>query len=236
MYRLEAQQVHFSLFVIKLITYVAEIGAEVSIAPSSTVTYNYPETSISEIELIPHILPTTTTVLKNVMVETPLIPTSVVSSNLGYEISISKTNGPSLVTASSPVTTRSSNTIPPDNVDLETTKDDDSQSTTNFLTNLPAELLSLIAIGISSASFCCVTLLLVGHLLLSCRSRQKSAHIQDEALRTATLQRPLGDAIRDSFQLTSTVIENPTLKEVPPVTCAEHENLSVNGGKRYSVI
>ena len=104
---------------------------------------------------------------------------------------------------------------------------------TDLLNNLPSQLLSLIAIGISLVSFCCMTLLLVGCILSSCRSRRKSSHVQDEALRAATLQRPLGDAVRDKFQLT--VIENPSLQEAPPVPCDEHKNLPMNGGRNNSV-
>lgn len=239
MYMVKAQPVQFSLFVIKLI-HIVEISAEISISPSSTVIY--PETSTnSEDELITLILPTTTdTVHKQVTVKTPLIPISTASSiNLGYGTGISKVTGPSLVAAPSPVTTLSSNTVtlPTDNVDVGTTAGGGSRSPTDLFTdlftNLPSELLSLIAIVISSASLCCMILFLVGCILSSCRSRRKCSHVQDEALRTASLQRPLGDAVRDKFQLT--VIENPSLKDVPSVPCAEHKKSPVNNGMKNSV-
>ena len=77
------------------------------------------------------------------------------------------------------------------------------------------EILALIAIGLSGASCCCVVVFSLGcTLALTCRGSKKSRakkEIQDSMFRSATLQRPLGDAIRDTFPV---AIENPTFKDI----------------------
>ena len=111
-------------------------------------------------------------------------------------------------------------------VEIPTTSKDDEESGTTTATkdgrqfpnlNIPTDLLSLIAIVVSCASFCCMLMLFIGCLLSRRkRSKRKRAHIQEEAARVATLQRPLSVAIKDSFPMT---FENPTAKEVslPPI-------------------
>ena len=116
-----------------------------------------------------------------------------------------------------------------------TTEEDENDHRTTAVTNdgrqllnlnIPTDLFSLIAIVLSCASFCCMLMMCVGCLLTrQKRHRRDRAHIQEEAARVATLQRPLGAAIRDSFSMT---FENPMLKETTLPTIAETKESSLS--------
>ena len=127
----------------------------------------------------------------------------------------------------------SPSTAPTPTTEIFNTAPSDPQSTTEMTTNtkdrppgpqsttllpISTEILALIAIGLSGMSCCCVAVFSLGSVLtLTCRgckkSQQARKEFQDSVFRSATLKRPLGDAIRDSFPI---AIENPTFEDLSP--------------------
>lgn len=93
-----------------------------------------------------------------------------------------------------------------------------SEATT--LIPISTEILALIAIGLSGASCCCLIAFSLGCALAltyrGCtnykRNRAKK-EMEDSVFRSATLQRPLGNAISENFPVS---IENPAFKDMSP--------------------
>ena len=126
----------------------------------------------------------------------------------------------------SPTTVRvPSNPTAPPTTNLETTHIKDGteiESTTPKLLpgRISTEILSLVAISLSTLSCCCVVLLCLGCILTWSCGKWKSnraREVQDSTFRSATLQRPLGIAIREMFPI---AIENPIAVENP--TFSDH--------------
>ena len=86
-------------------------------------------------------------------------------------------------------------------------------TTATTLLPISTEILALIGIGLGGASCLCIVVFFLGYTMIltcrGCRKRRQKAkrEIQDTMFRSATLQRPLGDAIRMT-------IENPTYKDM----------------------
>ena len=145
----------------------------------------------------------------------------------------------------------SPSTAPTPTTEIRNTAPSDPQTTTEVTTNtkdcppgpqtllpISTEILALIAIGLSGMSCCCVAVFSLWYVLtLTCRgckkSQQTRKEFQDSVFRSATLKRPLGDAIRDSFPI---AIENPTFEDLSPdmelkdnMSTINRKDTSVNG-------
>ena len=122
-----------------------------------------------------------------------------------------------LIVYSTPMTTRDeiTTTAPSPDATEATTRTGGSEAT--LLPPIITEFLTLTAVGLSGATCCCMVVFSLGcALTLTCRGCRKSRGkkgIQDSTFCSATLQRPLGDVIRDTFLV---AIENPTFKDMSP--------------------
>ena len=102
-------------------------------------------------------------------------------------------------------------TVPPYYTTVKTTEQD-NPTLLLFDIDVPSGLISLVAIGLSFVSCFCTFLFCIGCLHMACKRRKQRRDLErEEALRTATLRRPLGATIRESF-----AIENPMFKDVQP--------------------
>lgn len=144
-----------------------------------------------------------------------------------------------IVTTSHPFATPNASPVvetKPTTVDDITVSNPTTTTKDELFSDLPAGLLSLIAVVLSALSLCCMIITLFGCILTRCRKSCSNAQLKDDALRTATLQRPLGAAIRDSFPL---MIENPMLKEATVPSVAEIEEsfaaTNKNNRKKHSL-
>ena len=159
-----------------------------------------------------------------------LIPTSITTT---YSTESQMSTTTPLMIATTVSIMLSPSTAPTPTTEICNTAPSDPQTTTEMTTNtkdrppgpqsttlppISAETLALIAIGLSGMNCCCVAVFSLGCVLtLTCRgckkSRQARKEFQDSVFRSATLKRPLGDAIRDSFPI---AIENPTFEDLSP--------------------
>ena len=191
-----------------------------TIQPSST-TSSLDLLQIST-EALPEQLTPITTTYSAMLSTTVTLPSEFEVSTMTRLMTTASTSlGPS-ITTDGPTPTKLPPIAPPDTLtttDSEATTTNTNDSDTEdepTLLPISAEILALIAVGLSAASFCCVIVFSLGCVvILACRGRKKSRtqEIQDSAFRSATLQRPLGIAIRETFPI---AVENPTFSDHSP--------------------
>ena len=196
--------------------------ATTTVRPSSTTSISsldlpYILTEASTEQLIP-ITPTSSAIFST----TVTLPSEFEVSTMTSLMTTASTSlGPS-TTIDGPTPIKLPPIVPPDTLtttDSEATTTNTNDSDTEgepTLLPISAEILTLIAVGLSAASFCWVIVFSLGCVvILACRGRKKSRtqEIQDSAFRSATLQRPLGIAIRETFP---TTVENPTFSDHLP--------------------
>ena len=234
---LKVDSVLLYLFILKSVCF-SEISCESSLTTLTVIDELVTRTSTTAIS--PVLLIPSTTI-------SPSMTSMIVSIN--NPTSTDQTTSMTVQTTRDPLVTQTpvapeTDAVPTTTTDVSETTDekvpttseaDENDLKTTAVTNdggqllnldIPTDLFSLIAIVLSCASFCCMLVMCVGCLLTrQKRHRRDRAHIQEEAARVATLQRPLGAAIRDSFSMT---FENPMLKETTLPTIAETKESSLS--------
>ena len=194
---------------------VVEIFPEMTIQPSTTLaSQNLLASSAAEKQLFTTIVPSgsSMTSLKSI-------------TSIGLS-SLTVTVVPTPMTSDEITSTVSSTDRPETTYFTETTIVADSETTNKgtggteatMLLPISTEILALIAIGLGGVSCLCIVVFFLGCILMwTCRGCKKRCQktkreIQDTMFRSATLQRPLGDTIRETFPM---AIENPTYKDMP---------------------
>ena len=212
-----------------------------TIQPSST-TSSLDLLQISTVALPEQLTPITTTYSAMLSTTVTLPSEFEVSTMTSLMTTASTSLGPS-TTIDSPTPTKLPPIVPPDTLtttDSEATTTNTNEATTTNTNDSNTKILALIAVGLSAASFCCVTVFSLGCVvILACRGCKKSRtqEIQDSAFRSATLQRPLGIAICEMFPI---AVENPTFSDHSPdmelknLPTANHKSRKVSNVSVYS--